>query len=44
VVTALTDNTPKVFEPWSTYDTGAYGVPTMGYGVGQGGWGNPIGH
>ena len=36
--TALTDNTPKVFEPWNTYDTGAYGVPTVGYGVGQGGW------
>jgi hypothetical protein len=31
---------PKVFEPWNTYDTGAYGVPTVGYGVGQGGWGN----
>src|SRR6266704_1439039 len=48
-VTALTTNTPKIFEPWNTFDTGAYtGLPgtplygTMGYNVGQGGYGNMI--
>lgn len=40
ILTRLTGNAPIVFEPWNTYDTGAYGIPTMGYGVGHGGWGN----
>ena len=39
-ITALTGTAPQIFEPWNTNDTGAYGVPTMGYGVGKGGWGN----
>lgn len=45
-VRTLTGNTPWVFEPWNTYDTGAYSSRTrnvyygsMGYGVGRGGWG-----
>lgn len=40
IITRITGNVPDVFEPWNTYDTGAYGVPTMGYGIGHGGWGN----
>lgn len=48
-ITALTGNTPWIFEPWNTFDTGAYSGPkasgspqygSMGYGVGQGGYGN----
>lgn len=48
-ITALTGITPNVFEPWNTYDTGAYSPPagtggtlygSMGYGVGRGGYGN----
>jgi hypothetical protein len=48
-MTALTGNVPVIFEPWNTFDTGAYsgikaagGVQygSMGYGVGRGGWGN----
>lgn len=47
-VTALTNNVPWIFEPWNTFDTGAYSspVPTgpkygqMGYGIGMGGYGN----
>jgi hypothetical protein len=48
VVTTLTTNTPWIFEPWNTNDTGAYsssrvGGPVygqMGYGCGVGGWGS----
>lgn len=40
IIERLTGHTPDIFEPWNTYDTGAYGIPTMGYGVGHGGWGN----
>lgn len=45
----LTGFTPFVFEPWNTFDTGAYSgsrasgavqYGSMGYGVGQGGYGN----
>jgi hypothetical protein len=46
----LTGNQPVIFEPWNTYDTGAYsglgmggdGIKygSMGYGVGRGGYGN----
>lgn len=48
-LTTLTRKTPLVFEPWNTNDTGAYSGPrasgapqygSMGYGVGQGGYGN----
>jgi hypothetical protein len=45
-VKALTGNTPWIFEPWNTFDTGAYSSPggvkygSMGYNVGQGGYGN----
>lgn len=48
-VTALTGNPPLIFEPWNTFDTGAYssprgvGVPqygSFGYNVGRGGYGN----
>ncbi len=47
-VKALTSNTPWIFEPWNTFDTGAYSSPavggpkygSMGYGVGMGGWGS----
>lgn len=48
-VTTLTGNAPWVFEPWNTYDTGAYSgirsrggkqYGSMGYGVGRGGYGN----
>ena len=44
-VTTLTGKTPWVFEPWNTYDTGAYSgkngkYGSMGYGVGRGGYGN----
>jgi len=49
-VTTLTGTAPAVFEPWNTYDTGAYSGPaqvanspnygSMGYGVGRGGYGN----
>lgn len=45
-VTALTGNAPTIFEPWNTYDTGAYSgadgkkYGSMGYGVGRGGYGN----
>jgi hypothetical protein len=47
-ITKLTGLTPWVFEPWNTYDTGAYSAAkgkgaqygSMGYGVGQGGYGN----
>jgi hypothetical protein len=50
VLTKLTGNAPWIFEPWNTYDTGAYSGPafisgspkygSMGYGVGRGGYGN----
>jgi hypothetical protein len=45
-ILALTGNTPGIFEPWNTFDTGAYsgtdGIKygSMGYGVGRGGYGN----
>lgn len=48
-VTTLTSNPPIIFEPWNTFDTGAYssppgiGVPqygSFGYNVGKGGYGN----
>jgi hypothetical protein len=44
-VTTLTGKAPTVFEPWNTFDTGAYSGPLgqcgqLGYGVGQGGYGN----
>lgn len=46
-ITMLTGNAPMIFEPWNTADTGAYtGLPgtprygSMGYNVGQGGYGN----
>lgn len=44
-ITALTGIAPKVFEPWNTFDTGAYSntsvsYGSMGYGVGQGGYGH----
>ena len=47
-VTTLTGHAPWVFEPWNTFDTGAYSSPnvggskygSMGYGIGQGGYGN----
>jgi hypothetical protein len=47
-VTTLTGKTPWVFEPWNTFDTGAYSSPaaagpkygSMGYGVGRGGYGS----
>ena len=46
-VTTLTGSAPWVFEPWNTYDTGAYSnsaigqnYGSMGYGVGRGGYGN----
>jgi len=48
-VTTLTSNAPAIFEPWNTFDTGAYtGLPgtprygSMGYNVGQGGYGNML--
>jgi hypothetical protein len=50
-ITMLTSNVPTIFEPWNTFDTGAYsspngvGVPrygSFGYNVGQGGYGNMI--
>jgi hypothetical protein len=52
-VKALTGNTSWIFEPWNTFDTGAYSgaggasSPTpkygqMGYGVGQGGYGSMV--
>lgn len=44
-LTALTGSAPWVFEPWNTYDTGAYSgggksYGSMGYGVGRGGYGS----
>lgn len=49
-LTKLTGVTPGIFEPWNTYDTGAYSGPAnvvgspqygqMGYGVGRGGYGS----
>lgn len=45
-LTALNGSAPLIFEPWNTYDTGAYsgrdGIKygSMGYGVGRGGYGN----
>ena len=48
-VTVISGAAPWVFEPWNTFDTGAYsgsrasGSPqygSMGYGVGHGGYGN----
>lgn len=46
-VTTVTGKVPSVFEPWNTYDTGAYSAPgklfgQMGYGVGRGGYGSMI--
>jgi hypothetical protein len=48
-VTMLTSNAPRIFEPWNTFDTGAYtGLPntprygSMCYDVGQGGYGNML--
>jgi hypothetical protein len=46
VVKALTGNDPWIFEPWNTWDTGAYKgasgrvYGSFGYGVGRGGYGN----
>lgn len=48
-ITILTGTVPWIFEPWNTYDTGAYSgtigsgavqYGSMGYGVGRGGYGN----
>lgn len=46
-ITTLTGRVPMIFEPWNTFDTGAYtGLPnttrygSFGYNVGQGGYGN----
>jgi hypothetical protein len=46
-LTVLNGTIPVVFEPWNTYDTGAYSsrvsgsrYGSMGYGVGRGGYGN----
>lgn len=47
-LTILTGNVPWIFEPWNTNDTGAYSASrgrgaqygSMGYGVGQGGYGS----
>lgn len=48
-VTAITGNPPWIFEPWNTFDTGAYSSPagsggpqygSMGYNVGRGGYGS----
>ncbi|UGY15102.1 hypothetical protein HAP48_0042360 [Bradyrhizobium septentrionale] len=44
-VVILTGSRPWIFEPWNTFDTGAYSSSAqaygqMGYGVGQGGYGN----
>lgn len=48
-ITVLTGNTPWVFEPWNTGDTGAYSNAAsgqtfgqFGYGVGKGGYGSMI--
>lgn len=50
-VTALTGKPPVIFEPWNTFDTGAYSSPrntgapqygSSGYAVGQGGYGNML--
>jgi hypothetical protein len=49
-LTLLTGKAPKIFEPWSTFDTGAYSAQrglgpqygSMGYGVGLGGYGSMI--
>lgn len=45
----LTGNTPSVFEPWNTFDTGAYSndangqlYGSFGYGIGQGGYGSMV--
>lgn len=48
IVTNLSGQAPWVFEPWNTYDTGAYSSPNtngfkcgqFGYGVGMGGYGS----
>jgi hypothetical protein len=50
LIKALTGNAPAIFEPWNTFDTGAYSSPggasaanqygSMGYNVGRGGYGN----
>lgn len=46
-LTTLNATVPVVFEPWNTYDTGAYSSTvsgsrygSFGYGVGRGGYGN----
>ena len=45
-IKALTGYAPMVFEPWNTFDTGAYSgadgikYSTFGYNIGQGGYGN----
>jgi hypothetical protein len=46
-VTVLTGKAPIIFEPWNTYDTGAYSNSAagstcgqFGYGVGRGGYGS----
>lgn len=39
-LTSLVQTVPRIFEPWNTFDTGAYGNGSMGYGIGQGGYGN----
>jgi hypothetical protein len=41
----LTGKTPSIFEPWNTFDTGAYSnastpYGSMGYGQGRGGYGS----
>jgi hypothetical protein len=49
-VTLLTGTAPSIFEPWNTFDTGAYSAApgrgpqygSMGYGVGRGGYGSMI--
>ena len=50
ITTITGGNVPMVFEPWNTFDTGAYSAPggarapnqygSMGYNVGRGGYGN----
>jgi hypothetical protein len=44
-VETITGHIPNIFEPWNTYDTGAYSgkyqkYGSMGYGVGRGGYGS----
>lgn len=42
-ITALVGTPPKIFEPWNTFDTGAYGVAASGLAYGKGGgWGSMV--